>query len=394
MPSHLRNGKDLLFEQRRTAKRAAARDAGRIRQQQQLADLASHSSAPELPLPSAFHSYHKLPNANGPASSIRQSSANNGLSAPGSAIDHPSVLGDQPAAGYTLSPAALEKIRRSREQQQVAGATSSINLSRAIELRPTSDLCATGLSDPASHRSATGGYPPVGYSLSSDALERLCRTREPQSDAQKLGQDGPLNSQPSGSPRPREIHGHSHTSSGRVHDYLKHPSGPVVPVYQRSAERQHASHENSPSPSGLYPANPSKHVRDPLYDAGVRWMDSQRRTSLTREIHTSSDQAPPDPSASCASTATPTSTCAAAEALTRANDSPAFTNGHTTRYWTPSRFPDPTSNSSGTAPCPVATSTPIQPSPLCPAPTAKWKPVQPPLPKEQTPEVQKWPQQP
>ncbi|PLW31292.1 hypothetical protein PCASD_15186 [Puccinia coronata f. sp. avenae] len=295
MPSHLRNGKDLLFEQRRAAKRAAARDAGRIRQQQQLADLASRSSAPELPLPSAFHSYHELPNANGPASFIRQSSANNGLSAPGSAIDHPSVLGDQPAAGYTLSPAALEKIRRSREQQQVAGATSSINLSRAIELRPTSDLCATGLSDPASHRSAAGGYPPVGYSLSSDALERLCRAREPQSDAQKLGQDGPLNSQPSGSPRPREIHGHSHTSSGRVHDYLKHPSGPVVPVYQRSAERQHASHENSPSPSGLYPVNPSKHVRDPSYDAGVRWMDSQRRTSPTRAIHTSSDQAPPDP---------------------------------------------------------------------------------------------------
>ncbi|PLW08589.1 hypothetical protein PCASD_26410 [Puccinia coronata f. sp. avenae] len=47
-----------------------------------------------------------------------------------------------------------------------------------------------------------------------------------------------------------------------------------------------------------------------------------------------------------------------------------------------------------TAPCPVATSTPIQPSPLRPAPTAKWKPVQPPLPKEQTPEVQRWPQQP
>jgi hypothetical protein len=123
-------------------------------------------------------------------------------------------------------------------------------------------------------------------------------------------------------------------------------------------------------------------------------MDSQRRTSPTRAIHTSSDQAPPDPSASCASTATPTSTCAAAAALTRANDSPAFTNGHTTRYWTPSRFPDPKSNSSGTAPCPVATSTPIQPSPLRPAPTEKWKPVQPPLPEEQTPEVQRWPQQP
>ncbi|PLW22059.1 hypothetical protein PCASD_19449 [Puccinia coronata f. sp. avenae] len=386
MPSHLRNGKDLLFEQRRAAKRAAARDAGRIRQQQQLADLASRSSAPELPLPSAFHNYHKLPNSNGPASSIRQSSANNGLSAPGSTIDHPSVLRNQPAAGYTLSPAALEKIRRSREQQQVAGATSSINLSRAIKLRPTSDLCATGLSDPASHRSAAGGYPPVGYSLSSDALERLCHAQEPQSDAQKLGQDGPLNSQPSGSPRPREIHDHSHTSSGRVHDYLKHPSGPVVPVYQRSAERQHASHENSPSPSGLYPANPSKHLRDPSYDAGVRWMDSQRRTSPTRAIHTSSDQAPPDPSASCASPATPTSTCAAAAALTSANDSPAFTNGHTTRYWTPSRFPDPTSNSSGTAPYPVATSTPIHPSPLRPEPMAKWKPVQPPLPEEQTPE--------
>ncbi|PLW32568.1 hypothetical protein PCANC_03278 [Puccinia coronata f. sp. avenae] len=143
MPSHLTNGKDLLFEQRRAAKRAAARDAGRIRQQQQLADLASCSSAPQLPLPSAFHSYHELPNADGPASSIRQSSTTNGLSAPGSAIDHPSVLGDQPVAGYT----ALEKIRRSGEQQQVAGATSSINLSRAIELRPTSDqsLCHRAL---------------------------------------------------------------------------------------------------------------------------------------------------------------------------------------------------------------------------------------------------------
>ncbi|PLW38741.1 hypothetical protein PCANC_19308 [Puccinia coronata f. sp. avenae] len=175
MPSHLRNGKDLLFEQRRAAKRAAARDAGRIRQQQQLADLASCSSAPELPLPSAFHSYHELPNANGPASSIRQSSANNGLSAPGSAIDHPSVLGDQPAAGYTLSPAALEKIRRSREQQQVAGATSSINLSRAIELRPTSDLCATGLSDPASHSTASIDWSNTPVRA---VLEPLCSTSD------------------------------------------------------------------------------------------------------------------------------------------------------------------------------------------------------------------------
>ncbi|PLW50236.1 hypothetical protein PCANC_12754 [Puccinia coronata f. sp. avenae] len=250
MPSHLRNGKDLLFEQRRA-----------------------------LPLPSASHSYHELPNADGLASSIRQSSANNGLSAPGSAIDHPSVLGNQPAAGYTLSPAALEKIRRSGEQQQVAGATSSINLSRAIELRPTSDLCATGLSDPASHRSAAGGYPPVGYSLSSDALERLCRAREPQSDAQKLGRDGPLNLQPSGSPRPREIHGHSHTSPGKVHDYLKHPSGPVlVPVYQRSAERQHASHENSPSLSCLYPVNPSKHVLD-------GWIAREELARLEQSTH-------------------------------------------------------------------------------------------------------------
>ncbi|PLW39829.1 hypothetical protein PCANC_20670 [Puccinia coronata f. sp. avenae] len=171
MPSHLRNRKDLLFEQRRAAKRAAARDAGRIRQQPQLANLASRSSAPELPLPSAFHSYHELPNADGPASSVRKSSANNGLSSPGSAVDHPSVLGNQPAAGYTLSPAALEKIRCSGERQQVAGATSSIHLSRAIKLRPTSDLCATGLLDPANHRSAAGGYTPVGYSLSSDALE-------------------------------------------------------------------------------------------------------------------------------------------------------------------------------------------------------------------------------
>ncbi|PLW38268.1 hypothetical protein PCANC_14904 [Puccinia coronata f. sp. avenae] len=107
MPSHLRNGKDLLFEQRRAAKRAAARDAGRIRQQQRLADLASRSGAPELPLSASLRGYHKLPGADGPASSVGQSGATSGLSAPGNA---------QPT-GYTLSPAALVRLRRVREQQ-------------------------------------------------------------------------------------------------------------------------------------------------------------------------------------------------------------------------------------------------------------------------------------
>ncbi|PLW31740.1 hypothetical protein PCASD_15660 [Puccinia coronata f. sp. avenae] len=155
MPSHLRNGKDLSFEQRRAAERAAARDAGRIRQQQQLADLASRSRAPELPLPSAFHSYHELPNANGPASSIRQSSANNGLSAPGSAIDHPSVLGDQPAAGYTLSPAALEKIRRSREQQQGSQTQPAIGVPPVVTrplATPSAQMPLNDYVAPESHR--------------------------------------------------------------------------------------------------------------------------------------------------------------------------------------------------------------------------------------------------
>ncbi|PLW32231.1 hypothetical protein PCANC_17995 [Puccinia coronata f. sp. avenae] len=155
MPSHLRNGKDLSFEQSRAAKRAAARDAGRIWQQQQLANLASCSSAPELPLPSAFHSYHKLPNANGPASSIRQSRANNGLSAPGSSIDHPSVLGDQPAAGYTLSPAALEKIRRSGEQQQGSQTQPAIGVLPVVtrpSATPSAQMPLNNHVAPKSHR--------------------------------------------------------------------------------------------------------------------------------------------------------------------------------------------------------------------------------------------------
>ncbi|PLW21259.1 hypothetical protein PCASD_17579 [Puccinia coronata f. sp. avenae] len=107
MPSHLRNGKALLFEQRRAIKQAAARDAGRVQQQQRLADLASRSGSPDLPILSALLSCHKLSGANGPASAIRQSGTTSGLSAPGNA---------QPTS-YTLSPAALERLRWTQDLQ-------------------------------------------------------------------------------------------------------------------------------------------------------------------------------------------------------------------------------------------------------------------------------------
>ncbi|PLW12857.1 hypothetical protein PCASD_19955 [Puccinia coronata f. sp. avenae] len=110
MPSHLRNGKDHSFEQLRAAEQAAKQDAERLRQQQQLAEIASRHSAFEQPS-DRLGQYNQFPSvgnpisAGYPSSSVGQSSAAN----------YYSPSGDQPTVGYTFSPAALERLRQTHQ---------------------------------------------------------------------------------------------------------------------------------------------------------------------------------------------------------------------------------------------------------------------------------------
>ncbi|PLW30482.1 hypothetical protein PCANC_26976 [Puccinia coronata f. sp. avenae] len=110
---------------------------------------------------------------------------------------------------------AQQRLQRDTEQQQPEGAKLAANLDHSsrvddgslAELVSSSDLGKTKLHTPASHRSAAGGYPPVGYTFSPAALELLSRAQE-----QRLDADG---SQGYGSalagallpPRPQDIPG-------------------------------------------------------------------------------------------------------------------------------------------------------------------------------------------
>ncbi|PLW32039.1 hypothetical protein PCANC_26939 [Puccinia coronata f. sp. avenae] len=88
MPSHLRNGKDLSFEQQREAKRAAKRD-------QQL-----YQQAAEPP------SIARLPCVDKQPRSVDHQKA----------VEYPSAAVDGLPSAYTLSPAALKRLRRAQEK--------------------------------------------------------------------------------------------------------------------------------------------------------------------------------------------------------------------------------------------------------------------------------------
>ncbi|PLW31564.1 hypothetical protein PCASD_19103 [Puccinia coronata f. sp. avenae] len=133
MPSHLRNGKDLSFEQLR----AAERDAERRRQQQRVAKIVARQSAIEPLSPSDYlGEYDQLPSVGNPNSTSYSLSAVGQTSAvgessvveqhavyPSSVVEQNHIVDpnvapcDPPSGGYSFSPAALERLRRSREQQ-------------------------------------------------------------------------------------------------------------------------------------------------------------------------------------------------------------------------------------------------------------------------------------
>ncbi|PLW50818.1 hypothetical protein PCANC_14303 [Puccinia coronata f. sp. avenae] len=180
MPSHLRNGKDLSFEQQRAAERAAELETERARQQRKLAETSGRQSAFEHPSSTYQHSPNKLPSSVNHSCSFEQASAVIDSSAPKfcSAAEFPISIGYRANEGP----------------------------------------------DPASHRSAAGGYPPVGYTLSPAALERLRRSRELQHHADSPGQDRTAGDGNVLSPWPR------HSAVGETLQDSVHRSG-IQPVH-------------------------------------------------------------------------------------------------------------------------------------------------------------------
>jgi hypothetical protein len=104
MPSHLRNGKELSFEQQRAAKRVAKR-AKQI--QQRAAKQKNTTNSPGAVVLSASVKQPSAAKIRSTAVCVR----------PISAADPPGAIGDSglnklpELSGYTLSPAALKRLR-------------------------------------------------------------------------------------------------------------------------------------------------------------------------------------------------------------------------------------------------------------------------------------------
>ena len=103
MPSHLRNGKDLSFEQLRTKRRE---------QQQQVAETVARQSSIKPPSTSDHLGINEYP--------ASVSDPTGAVYPPGSDGQRSTAVqlgpsGDQPPVGYTFSPAALERLQRTRE---------------------------------------------------------------------------------------------------------------------------------------------------------------------------------------------------------------------------------------------------------------------------------------
>jgi hypothetical protein len=109
MPSHLRNGKDLSFKQLR----AAEREAEKRGQQQRASGIAARDSYVKPLSPSNnLGTYNHPVGVSDPTGNVYTASS----FGQSRAVDYLSSSGDQQPAGYTFSPAALERLRRSREQ--------------------------------------------------------------------------------------------------------------------------------------------------------------------------------------------------------------------------------------------------------------------------------------
>ncbi|PLW57308.1 hypothetical protein PCANC_02434 [Puccinia coronata f. sp. avenae] len=285
MPSHLRNGKDLSFEQQRSAERAAELETERARQQRKLAETSGHQSAFEHPSSTYQHSPNELP----------------------SSVNH----------------------SRSVEHY------SAVNHSRAAELPIAIGYQANKRTDPASHRSAAGGYPPVGYTLSPAALERLCRTSEQQPNIlDDIGfqpvKASPPSSGETANPCLKQIS--SDSLDGQAYD--TDTDSPLSP-HELSSLESRAVHQSLAPHSNQCPDHSQANNRDSSHhgygDTSACLPGSYTSPRPLRASSASS--APPASCASCASTATPANTAAEAAATRARSDcSPTSTSVHGTRY--------------------------------------------------------------
>ncbi|PLW16054.1 hypothetical protein PCANC_15359 [Puccinia coronata f. sp. avenae] len=365
MPSHLRNGKDLLFEQQMAAKQAAERA-------QQLQQRAEE-----------LHG----------------------------AISSPRVIG-QPSS---IEPISAAKLTSTAKLTSVAKLTSAAELTSAAKLTsaaqdklqrvadPSSanrDSVFNELSDPASHRSAAGGYPPVGYSLSPAALERLRCAREQQRDTHEVQQYGPaqhganLPARPGNSPPVVFSRATALALVSKRSTPVPHPVERLqFAVTDGRALVPSMAGPMTPTPTLLLV--PMSYTRANSCATGDMVLHPTGQYSHgTASFHVPGTYASPRPSgATKARSATPVA--AAATTLGQQVDGTACSPwGNNTKYWTPARYP--TACHSEALPSPVVlqdggllqteaahrsatSSTPSRPSPLRSAVPTKWETVQLPL---------------
>ncbi|PLW12044.1 hypothetical protein PCASD_23738 [Puccinia coronata f. sp. avenae] len=123
MPSHLRNGKDLSFEQLHAAKIAAERKAERARQQQRLVEIAGAKVLLSNPAPTTNTV---------PMSSLAQSTVPTPLNKPALSTTPAPLSSTMPLS--SLSPLATEPTNA--QTQQVTGALPRGILPLAIPSAP------------------------------------------------------------------------------------------------------------------------------------------------------------------------------------------------------------------------------------------------------------------
>ncbi|PLW49337.1 hypothetical protein PCASD_02723, partial [Puccinia coronata f. sp. avenae] len=238
MPSDLRNGKDLSFEQLRAAERR--------KQQQRAAGIAARDSYVEPLSPS------DRPGTDGHSAGA----SNHPLATP---------LAPLPLRGYEEHESSmlmrLEEIDQ-LEMEPAYQPNQGIAPSEVFSRAPS-----TALASARSHQSPSSGETQIrrlvpGSPAPLDGWVYDADRDSPLSPYERSAQGQrnvyrPLAPQPGCSQRARDVHRHRDTSPGQAHDDLQHIPGPMAPVCQREGKRQLPPHEDCVEPGKpILPSTP------------------------------------------------------------------------------------------------------------------------------------------
>ncbi|PLW50066.1 hypothetical protein PCANC_08173 [Puccinia coronata f. sp. avenae] len=284
MPSHLRNGKDLLFEQQRAAKRAAE-------QALQLPQRADERHG-TISSPSVFGHPHSLEPARAATDQLQSSAELHRVAGHTSAAEPPNTIGDSilnkqvvavshPTApqttepsGYTFSPSALERLRRAREQL-----LDQVDRSQGDRLAPDGTLLPPRPQDQPGRAAIAGNVSGlrvqqtrVGSLLREETGFRRHEERSPSSV------DGWVYNADTDSP----LSPHERSSQGkRIVGGYKLPA-PVAAPCGRGG-KQHTDRVGSGDLDSRYAIESS---RDPSYcDGGIQSLDGQTGPSTLATFH-------------------------------------------------------------------------------------------------------------